>query len=156
MIWHNLFTFRKQQNDSLIIRQMRTYRMLQVYFIRFNACFGTLLFGSHHLFLYIMFVMTSYLLFQGHDDAALVALRIALLFIVLIIEWCETHYTDTTAECQEFIHMVNAKTRIKRSSQHLPLIRLELGAGLFYGDLQFFLTFLDQAVNHLISMLLTF
>jgi len=130
--------------------------MLQVYYIRFNACFGTLLPGSHHFFLYIVFVMTSYLLFQRNDDAALLALRIALLFIVLIIEWCETHYTDTTAECQEFLYMVKATMRVKRSSHFLPLIRLELGGGLFYGDLQFFLTFLDQAVNHLISMLLTF
>jgi len=135
---------------------MRIYRMLQVYYIRFNTCLGTILFGSHHLFLYIMFVMTSYLLFQGKDNVPVLALRIALLFIVLIIEWCETHYTNSTAESQIFVDKIKAKTRAKRSSHFLPLIRLELGERLFYGDLQFFLTFLNQAVDHLISMLLTF
>jgi len=133
-----------------MLRQMRIYRMLQRYYIRFNACFGTLLSA------YIVFVMTSYLLFQSIENAPVLILRIAWLFIVLMIEWCETHWTDSTAESQEFVYKLKAKTRAKRSSYFLPLIRLKLGGGLFYVDLQFFLTFLNQAVDHLITMLLTF
>jgi len=120
-----------------MLRQMRIYRMLQLHYIRFNACFGTLLSGSHYLFLYIVFVMTSYLLFQSIENAPVLILRIAWLFIVLMIEWCETHWTDSTAESQEFVHKLEAKTRAKRSSYFLPLIRLKLGGGLFYVDLQF-------------------
>lgn len=138
---------------------VKSYKMMELHFVYFNECYGTLSTAAHHLIAYFCFIFVLFCLIRGGFGVMLNFLCLVLVATFLSTEWSESHFTDVNDEC----HILRNRfiSRRKFPLRHLKLtvltlstLKMQLGGRMFQVRKRFVLYFLHFGLNHLITLLL--